>query len=113
MISFRPVTDDDYEYLYVMNKQTMQEHAEKTYGPWDEGIARRIFAERWRPDTMRIVVIDGRTAAYWRCCPPRRASTWPTSGWCQSTRGGGSARSLSRRCCGMRTGAACRSRYAS
>src|SRR5215217_5015205 len=59
MISFRPVTDDDYEYLYAMNKRTMQEHAEKTYGPWDETIARRIFAERWRPDTMRIVVIDG------------------------------------------------------
>lgn len=59
MISFRPVMDDDYEYLYAMNKLTMQEHAEKVYGPWDEAIARRIFAERWRPASMWIVVIDG------------------------------------------------------
>ena len=60
MISFRPVMGDDYEYLYAMNKLTMQEHAEKMYGPWDEAIARRIFAERWHPESMRIVVIDGR-----------------------------------------------------
>ena len=59
MISFRSVTDDDYEYLYALNKRTMQEHAEKMYGPWDEAIARRIFAERWHPESMRIVVIDG------------------------------------------------------
>jgi GNAT superfamily N-acetyltransferase len=59
MISFRPVTDDDYEYVYALNKQTMQAHAERTYGPWNETIARQIFAERWRPESMQIVVIDG------------------------------------------------------
>jgi ribosomal protein S18 acetylase RimI-like enzyme len=59
MLSFRPVTDDDYEYLYALNKQTMQEHAEKIYGPWNEDVVRRIFAERWRPESTRIVVIDG------------------------------------------------------
>ena len=59
MISFRPVTDDDYEYLYALNRQTMQAHAERTYGPWNETIARQIFAERWRPESIQIVVIDG------------------------------------------------------
>jgi hypothetical protein len=59
VLATRPVTDDDYEYLYALNKVTMQVHAERTYGPWDEAIARRIFAERWRPESTQIVVIDG------------------------------------------------------
>lgn len=59
MISFRPVTDDDYEYLYAMNEQTMRGYAEKTYGPWNETIALQMFTERWRPESMQIVVIDG------------------------------------------------------
>jgi ribosomal protein S18 acetylase RimI-like enzyme len=59
MISFRPVTDDDYEYLYALNERTMRDYAEQTYGPWDETVVRQIFAERWRPESMQIVVIDG------------------------------------------------------
>jgi ribosomal protein S18 acetylase RimI-like enzyme len=59
MISLRPVTDDDYEYLYALNEQTMREYAEQTYGPWNETVVRGIFAERWRPESIRIVVIDG------------------------------------------------------
>jgi ribosomal protein S18 acetylase RimI-like enzyme len=59
MISFRPVTDDDYEYLYALNKRTMRDYAEQTYGPWNEAIARQIFAERWSPESTRIMVIDG------------------------------------------------------
>jgi ribosomal protein S18 acetylase RimI-like enzyme len=58
-ISFRPVTDDDYEYLYALNEATMRAYAEQTYGAWDEEVSRRIFAERWRPETIQIVLIDG------------------------------------------------------
>lgn len=58
-ISFRPATVDDYEYLYALNEATMRTYAEQTYGTWDEAINRRIFAERWRPETMQIVQIDG------------------------------------------------------
>jgi ribosomal protein S18 acetylase RimI-like enzyme len=60
ILSFRPATADDYEYLYRLNEATMREYAEQTYGPWDESVARRIFAERFRPVSTRIVVIDGR-----------------------------------------------------
>jgi ribosomal protein S18 acetylase RimI-like enzyme len=59
MLSFRPVTDDDYEYLYRLNEATMRAYAEQTYGPWDETVVRRIFAERWRPATTRIVLVNG------------------------------------------------------
>jgi ribosomal protein S18 acetylase RimI-like enzyme len=62
MLSFRQVTDADYEPLYALNKATMQGYAEQTYGAWSEEIARRIFAERWRPETMRIVLVDGQDA---------------------------------------------------
>src|SRR4051812_41944602 len=56
MISFRPVTDDDYEYLYALNEATMRGFAGQTYGAWDEAIARQLFAERWHPESVRIVV---------------------------------------------------------
>jgi ribosomal protein S18 acetylase RimI-like enzyme len=58
-LSFRPVADADYEYLYRLNEVTMRRYAEQTYGAWDEAVNRRIFAERWRPETMQIVVVDG------------------------------------------------------
>jgi ribosomal protein S18 acetylase RimI-like enzyme len=61
-ISLRPVTDDDYEYLYRLNESTMRTYAEQTYGPWDEAVARRIFAERWRPATLQVIVVDGEDA---------------------------------------------------
>ena len=59
MLSLRSVTDDDYEYLYALNERTMRGYAEQTYGAWNEETARRIFAERWRPETIKIVQIDG------------------------------------------------------
>jgi ribosomal protein S18 acetylase RimI-like enzyme len=60
--SLRPVTHDDYEYLYRLNEATMRAYAEQTYGPWDETTVRRIFAERWRPASIQIVVVDGHDA---------------------------------------------------
>lgn len=51
--------DDDYEFLYDLNKRTMRDYAEQTYGAWDEAVSRRIFAERWHPETIKIVQIDG------------------------------------------------------
>ena len=59
MLSLRSVTDDDYEYLYALNERTMRGYAEQTYGAWNEETARRIFAERWRPETIKIEQIDG------------------------------------------------------
>lgn len=59
-LSFRPVADADYEHVYRLNEATMRGYAERAYGPWDETVNRRIFAERWRPETMQIVVVDGR-----------------------------------------------------
>jgi ribosomal protein S18 acetylase RimI-like enzyme len=68
-LSFRPVTDDDYEYLYRLNEATMRTYAELTYGPWDEAVTRRIFAERWRPATTRIVQVNGHDAGMLELLP--------------------------------------------
>ena len=62
MLSFRPATPEDFEYLYCLNDVTMRAYAEQTYGPWDEAVARRIFAERWRPASTRIVLVNGQAA---------------------------------------------------
>jgi ribosomal protein S18 acetylase RimI-like enzyme len=62
MLSFRPVTDADYEYLYRLHEASMRCYVEQAYGPWDEALQRRIFAERWRPDRVRIVQVDGEDA---------------------------------------------------
>ncbi len=61
-LSFRPVTDDDYEYVYQLDKTTMRAYTEQAYGPWDDIVVRPIFAESWHPDTMRIVLVDGQDA---------------------------------------------------
>src|SRR4051812_14508415 len=61
-LAFRSATDDDFEYLYHLNEATMRTYAEQTYGPWDESLNRRIFAERWRPASIRIMVVDGHDA---------------------------------------------------
>jgi ribosomal protein S18 acetylase RimI-like enzyme len=66
---FRPATDADYEYLYRLNETTMRAHAEKTYGPWNEPLARQIFAERWRPASTRIVLVDGQDAGMLELLP--------------------------------------------
>jgi len=75
VISLRPVTDDDYEYLYVLNEATMRTYAEQTYGPWDEDVQRRIFAERWTPESMRIAVIDGQDSGMLEVIPSE-TSVW-------------------------------------
>jgi ribosomal protein S18 acetylase RimI-like enzyme len=61
-LALRPATDDDFEYLYRLNEATMRPYAEQTYGPWNETLVRRIFTERWRPASIRILVIDGQDA---------------------------------------------------
>ena len=61
-LALRPATDDDYEWLYQLNKTTIRPYAEQTYGPWDDALARRLFAERSRPDTTQVVVVEGQDA---------------------------------------------------
>jgi ribosomal protein S18 acetylase RimI-like enzyme len=68
-LSFRQATDDDYEYLYRLNEATMRTYAEQTYGPWDETLNRRIFAERFRPATTQILVVDGQDAGMLEVLP--------------------------------------------
>jgi ribosomal protein S18 acetylase RimI-like enzyme len=71
-LALRPATVDDYEYLYRLNEATMRAYAEQTYGPWDEAVVRRIFAERWRPATIRILVIDGQDAGMLEVLPSEK-----------------------------------------
>lgn len=63
-LSFRPATDDDYEYMYALNKATMQAYVEQTFGAWDDDAMRRRFSEYFRPWATRILAIDGRDAGY-------------------------------------------------
>jgi ribosomal protein S18 acetylase RimI-like enzyme len=68
-LAFRPATPDDFEYLYRLNEATMRTYAEQTYGPWDETLVRRLFAERFRPASTRIVLIDGQDAGMLELLP--------------------------------------------
>lgn len=70
--TFRPVTDADYEWLLRLGERTMRAYAEQTYGPWDEALVRRLFAERWRPAHSRIVVVDGQDVGRLELLPTER-----------------------------------------
>lgn len=68
-LSFRAVTDADYEYLYRLNEATIRPYAEQTYGPWDEAVVRRLVAECWHPASTRIIMVDGQDAGVLRVLP--------------------------------------------
>lgn len=61
MYTLRPVTDADYEFVYMLNSSTMRPYVEPIWG-WDEDIQRSAFARRWNPDNQQIIIVDGRNA---------------------------------------------------
>lgn len=56
--SFRPCTPADSEWAYELKREAYQSVVERQFGPWNESFQRQLFAERWKPEFSRIVVID-------------------------------------------------------
>ena len=58
MVSYRPATEHDAEFLYDLLKATMREYVEALWG-WDEAWQRAHFLEHLNLARSQIVVLDG------------------------------------------------------
>lgn len=58
MIHFRPVTQNDSEFLFQLKKQTLKEYITLTWG-WDEEVQRDFHQKNFKPEKYRIIQEDG------------------------------------------------------
>jgi ribosomal protein S18 acetylase RimI-like enzyme len=59
MYELRPVTEDDREWLYQLNRSSMRDHVIQTWGSWDEASQREYFDGRFVPERRQIIRTDG------------------------------------------------------
>lgn len=62
-ISFRPVTADDFDFLWHLHNAAFRKYIEETWG-WNEDWQRKHFSETFDPGVGRIVMVDGNDAGY-------------------------------------------------
>ena len=59
MYSLRDASDDDYEFLYKLNKITMMKYVEKIWG-WEETVQKKFFKDKFSPKMYKIIVYEGK-----------------------------------------------------
>ena len=60
--ALRPVTEDDYDWLWALKQRTMRGYVEATWGAWDEGVQEIFFRQGFFPEKLQIIVAEGRDA---------------------------------------------------
>lgn len=55
MYDLRYATDNDYDFLYELNKITMMKYVEKIWG-WEENLQQKIFSDKFLPKKYKIIV---------------------------------------------------------
>ncbi len=60
--ALRPVTEDDYAWLWALKQETMRPYVEQTWGSWDDGVQEIFFRQGFFPEKLQIIVADGRDA---------------------------------------------------
>jgi ribosomal protein S18 acetylase RimI-like enzyme len=56
-LRLRPVTSEDYEYLYNLHVASMKEYVERTWG-WDEEFQQKGFRKHFDPADLQIITLD-------------------------------------------------------
>jgi ribosomal protein S18 acetylase RimI-like enzyme len=60
--TLRPVTEDDFAWLWSLKRQTMRSYVEQTWGVWDDGVQDIYFRQGFTPSKLRIIRVDGHDA---------------------------------------------------
>lgn len=58
-VTYRAVTDADYEFLYQLHVAAMRALVEDAYGLWDEAWQQAYFRKYYDPEHMQIIQNDG------------------------------------------------------
>ncbi len=61
LISFRPATADDFNYLWNLHREALRETVASVYG-WEDAWQLNYFKERFDPKTRQIILYDGQPA---------------------------------------------------
>ncbi|HEY8599699.1 MAG TPA: GNAT family N-acetyltransferase [Thermomicrobiales bacterium] len=71
--TLRPVTAEDYSFLYDLHVAAMKEYVAQTWG-WDEAVQQAMFRENFTPERSQIVMVDGRAVGVFAA--ERRPAEW-------------------------------------
>ncbi|MFN0248054.1 MAG: GNAT family N-acetyltransferase [Kofleriaceae bacterium] len=59
MITRRPITDDDIDYVYALRESAYRTHVERHFGPWLEPQQRGFLADDMAEAPYEIILDDG------------------------------------------------------
>ena len=60
-IRYRPVTDEDRDFLYQLHVWTMKEYVDKTWG-WEDAFQESVFIQNFNPDYQMIITFNDKDA---------------------------------------------------
>jgi ribosomal protein S18 acetylase RimI-like enzyme len=58
----RPVTPEDYDFLYALHKATIGDYVAATWGRWDEAFQQEHFHRHFNPAIRQMIVVAGQPA---------------------------------------------------
>lgn len=62
-ISFRPIKNEDYEFLWRLHNAALKEYVTKTWG-WNEELQRYLFKQNFSLENGEIIVVEGKDAGF-------------------------------------------------
>ena len=51
-------TENDFQFIYNLNKQNMKEAVSKTWGTWDEEFQKDFFTDRFDPNKYKLIIVN-------------------------------------------------------
>jgi ribosomal protein S18 acetylase RimI-like enzyme len=57
--TLRQATDNDYDFLYILNSATLKDYVLQTWGKWDEEWQSARFRANFDPSEYQIIVVNG------------------------------------------------------
>lgn len=63
-ISFRPITAEDYDFLWHLHNSALKKYVDETWG-WDEEWQANDFRQKFDPRLGKIIRVDGADAGFW------------------------------------------------
>lgn len=62
-IGFRPIEDDDFDFLWRLHNAALKEYVSQTWR-WDENWQRKNFAEEFSKNNGKIIVFENQDAGF-------------------------------------------------
>jgi ribosomal protein S18 acetylase RimI-like enzyme len=59
MLTYRPVGQADFDFLYWLHRAAMRAYVEETFGPWDEAWQQEYFRRHFDPANLQVIQWDG------------------------------------------------------